>query len=254
MTKAGPERDVSLLGTIERFTFRNPDTGWAVVRLRVEGADALATVVGAMAQLKEGQRLKVVGKEVAHPQFGLQVKVETFEAVAPSNAEGIAAYLASGLVRGIGPATAEKIVRTFGADTLRIVEDEPEQLRRIKGLGERRIEELSQAVKAQKDVQNVLVFLRTHGLGAGLAASTLHRLLEYTPGLARFARQHNAPLDGAMLVVDEVSMLDVQHAHALLQAVPPTMTLVLVGDRNQLPSVGPGNVLAEVIASGRVPT
>ena len=487
MTKAGPERDVSLLGTIERFTFRNPDTGWAVVRLRVEGADELATVVGPMAQLKEGQRLKVIGKEVAHPQFGLQVKVETFEAVAPSNAEGIAAYLASGLVRGIGPATAEKIVRAFGADTLRIVEDEPEQLRRIKGLGDRRIEDLSQAVKAQKDVQNVLVFLRTHGLGAGLAArivrrfgasasalvqanpyrlaeegigvgfrtadqlagqlgiapeaperldaalehvlaqaakdghcflteeelvartaellavaepavaarvpelaragriarqmppgpvllhddpkpvvypitlalaedgvartldallrrprsplvrdaaaavawfarssgmtlhdgqrdalvraltepvsvitggpgvgkttivralvailgqkqhkvllaaptgraakrleestghaaSTLHRLLEYTPGLGRFARQHDHPLEGAMLVVDEVSMLDVQLAHALLQAVPPTMTLVLVGDRNQLPSVGPGNVLAEVIASGRVPT
>lgn len=175
MTKAGPERDVSLLGTIERFTFRNPDTGWAVVRLRVEGADELATVVGPMAQLKEGQRLKVIGKEVAHPQFGLQVKVETFEAVAPSNAEGIAAYLASGLVRGIGPATAEKIVRAFGADTLRIVEDEPEQLRRIKGLGDRRIEDLSQAVKAQKDVQNVLVFLRTHGLGAGLAARIVRR-------------------------------------------------------------------------------
>jgi len=431
MTKDGPERDVALTGTIERFTFRNPDSGWAVVRLRVEGSDELATVVGSMAQLKEGQRLRISGKEVAHPQFGRQVKVESFEAVAPSSEEGIAAYLASGLVRGIGPATAEKIVRTFGADTLRIIEDDPGQLRRVKGLGEKRVEELSQAVKAQKDLQNVLVFLRAHGLGAGLAArivrrfgasasalvqanpyrladegigigfrtadrlagqmgiapeaperldaaleftlgqaardghcylpealaedgaaraldellrrprtplvrdaeaavewfertsgmalhegqhdavaraltepvsvitggpgvgkttivralvailaqkqqkvllaaptgraakrmeestghaaSTLHRLLEYTPGAGRFARQGDNPLEGALLVVDEASMLDIQLAHALLQAVPPTMALALVGDRNQLPSVGPGNVLAEVIASGRVP-
>jgi exodeoxyribonuclease V alpha subunit len=486
MTKDGPERDVALTGTIERFTFRNPDSGWAVVRLRVEGSDELATVVGSMAQLKEGQRLRISGKEVAHPQFGRQVKVDSFEAVAPSSEEGIAAYLASGLVRGIGPATAEKIVRTFGADTLRIIEDDPGQLRRVKGLGEKRVEELSQAVKAQKDLQNVLVFLRAHGLGAGLAArivrrfgasasalvqanpyrladegigigfrtadrlagqmgiapeaperldaaleftlgqaardghcylpedelivrtaellavpepalrarvpelaatgrivrqlppgpvllhddpkpvcypitlalaedgaaraldellrrprtplvrdaeaavewfertsgmalhegqhdavaraltepvsvitggpgvgkttivralvailaqkqqkvllaaptgraakrmeestghaaSTLHRLLEYTPGAGRFARQGDNPLEGALLVVDEASMLDIQLAHALLQAVPPTMALALVGDRNQLPSVGPGNVLAEVIASGRVP-
>jgi len=487
MTKDGPERDVTLTGTIERFTFRNPDSGWAVVKLRVEDADELATVVGSMAQLKEGQILRISGKEVAHPQFGLQVKAESFEAVAPSTEEGIAAYLASGLVRGIGPATAEKIVRMFGADTLRIIEEEPERLRRVKGLGEKRVEELSQAVKAQKDLQNVLVFLRAHGLGAGLAArivrrfgasasalvqanpyrladegigigfrtadrlagqigiapeaperldaaleftlgqaakdghcylpedelvartsellaapepalrarvlelasanrivrqlppgplllhddpkpvcypmalalaetgaahaldkllrrerpplvrdadaaiawfertsgmalhaaqhdavaraltapvtvitggpgvgkttivralvailaqkqqkvllaaptgraakrleestghaaSTLHRLLEYTPGTGRFARQEDNPLEGALLVVDETSMLDVQLAHALLRAVPPTMALALVGDRNQLPSVGPGNVLAEVISSGRVPT
>jgi exodeoxyribonuclease V alpha subunit len=88
----------------------------------------------------------------------------------------------------------------------------------------------------------------------GHAASTLHRLLEFTPGGSKFARNAANPLEGDVLVVDEVSMLDVQLAHALLQAVPPTMSLVLVGDRNQLPSVGPGNVLADVLASGRVPT
>ena len=86
----------------------------------------------------------------------------------------------------------------------------------------------------------------------GHHASTLHRLLEFTPGANRFARDENNPLEGHMLVVDEASMLDVQLAHSLLRAVPPTMTLVLVGDQNQLPSVGPGNVLADVIASGRV--
>ena len=87
----------------------------------------------------------------------------------------------------------------------------------------------------------------------GHHASTLHRLLEFTPGAGLFARDRANPLEGDMLVVDEASMLDVQLAFSLLQAVPPTMTLVLVGDQNQLPSVGPGNVLADILASGRVP-
>jgi exodeoxyribonuclease V alpha subunit len=87
----------------------------------------------------------------------------------------------------------------------------------------------------------------------GHASSTIHRLLEFTPGTSGFARGEQNPLEGDMLVVDEVSMLDVQVAHSLLQAVPTTMSVVLVGDRNQLPSVGAGNVLGDVIASGRVP-
>src|SRR5262249_21999184 len=81
---------------------------------------------------------------------------------------------------------------------------------------------------------------------------TLHRLLEYTPGVHRFQRGPELPLEGDMLVVDEASMLDVQLAYSLLRAVPPGMALVLVGDQNQLPPVGPGAVLADVIGSGRV--
>jgi exodeoxyribonuclease V alpha subunit len=102
-----PEPDVTLQGTIERFTFRNPDTGWAVVQLREEGSGRPLTVVGPLAQLSESQRLRVTGKPSNHPRFGPQVQVETFEAIAPSTVEGIEAYLASGLVKGIGPATAK---------------------------------------------------------------------------------------------------------------------------------------------------
>ncbi|MEC8653356.1 MAG: ATP-dependent RecD-like DNA helicase [Planctomycetota bacterium] len=485
MSSDRESRDVSVEGTIERFTFRNPDSGWAVLRLAEESTGKMVTAVGPMAQLKEGQRLRIRGEVDTHPKFGEQVKVDSFEAVAPSSVAGIEAYLSSGLVKGVGPATAAKIVAAFGERTLEVVEEEPDQLRKVKGLGARKIQELSEAVKAQKDLQNVLVFLRSHGLGAGLAArvlkryganasaliqanpyrladdvigvgfriadrlagqmgieplagerldaaleyvlgqaareghcylpeavliqrtaelitcdedavaarlpdlaktgrvarqlppgpvllhddpspvvypaalveaedgtaraldalvmseapplpvhpdsavkwftqisgmelaeqqhdailralrervsvitggpgvgkttivralvqilgqkdlklslaaptgraakrleestghhaSTLHRLLEYTPGAGRFARDPDNPLEGDMLVVDEASMLDVQLAYSLLRAVPPTMTLVLVGDQNQLPSVGPGNVLADILASGRV--
>ncbi|MCA8954736.1 MAG: AAA family ATPase, partial [Planctomycetes bacterium] len=175
MSKPNESSDVTVEGTIERFTFRNPDSGWAVLRLAEEGTGQVVTVVGPMAQLKEGQRLRVRGQRDAHPRFGPQLKAVTFEAVAPSTAAGIEAYLASGLVKGIGPATAEKIVAEFGDDTLRVIEEEPEQLRRVRGLGAKKVEELCEAVQAQKDLQNVLVFLRSHGLGAGLAARIVKR-------------------------------------------------------------------------------
>ena len=175
MSSESQSRGVDLEGTIERFTFRNPDSGWAVVKLSEESTGKTLTAVGPMAELKEGQRLRLHGQLDTHPKFGEQVKVETFEAVAPSTTAGIEAYLASGLVRGIGPATAEKIVAEFGAETLRVIEDEPARLRSIRGLGPRKIEELSEAVKAQKDLQNVLVFLRAHGLGASLAARIVKR-------------------------------------------------------------------------------
>src|SRR5262245_62827880 len=150
---APTERDVTVLGTIERFTFRNPDTGWAVVRLLDEAAGRPITAVGSMAQLTEGQRLKITGKEANHPRFGVQVKVETFEPIAPTTAEGIEAYLASGLVKGVGPATAKKIVQALGNDALRIIEEEPERVRKIRGLNARKAEDLSTAVRAQKDLQ-----------------------------------------------------------------------------------------------------
>lgn len=485
MSTERPSSEVTIEGTIEHFTFRNPDSGWAALRVTEDVTGKTVIAVGPMAELREGQRLRLTGEQQTHPKFGPQVKVETFEAIAPSSAAGIEAYLASGLVKGIGPATAEKIVAKFGDETLKVIEDDPEKLRSIRGLGVKKITELSFAVKAQKDLQNVLVFLRAHGLGAGLAArivkryganasalvqanpyrladdvigvgfriadrlagqmgiapeaeerldaaiefvlsqaareghcylpealllrrtaellnceeerlqprvpalalagrvarqlppgpvllhddpqpvvypaalvtaedgvaraidklvmsrasklpvqpesavkwfaqvsgmelaesqsdaivralrepvtiitggpgvgkttivralvqilaqkqlqlvlaaptgraakrleestghaaSTLHRLLEFTPGANRFARDEKNPLEGHMLVVDEASMLDVQLAHSLLRAIPQTMVLVLVGDQNQLPSVGPGNLLADILASGRV--
>ena len=485
MPPSEPDSLVVVHGVVERFTFRNPDTGWAVLRLVDEATGAAMTVVGSMAQLKEGQHLKVSGVRSVHPKFGVQVKAESFEAVAPSTTAGIEAYLASGLVRGVGPATAKKIVQAFGLETLQVIEDQPERLRGVRGLGDRRIEELQVAVRAQRDLQNVLVFLRSHGLGPALAArivrrfganasaliqanpyrladdrigigfrtadrlagtlgmsplaperldaalefvlgqaakeghcylpeadlvqrtsellsvadevvhsrvpelarsgriarqlppgpdllhedanpivypialavaeegvaralddlvrsphrldlrapeavlwfekhsgielpsgqreallrclsepvtvvtggpgvgkttivhalarilaqkelrlllaaptgraakrleeatghpaSTLHRLLEFTPGTGRFARCAEHPLEGDLLVVDEASMLDIRVALSLFQAVPRGMSVVLVGDRNQLPSVGPGNVLGDVLGSGRVP-
>ena len=97
-------KSLRVTGTLERFTFRNPDTGFGVGRLLEEGTGRLLTIVGQIAQLAEGQTVTVEGLETEHPKFGRQIQVDTCELVAPKSVVGIEAYLGSGLVKGIGPA------------------------------------------------------------------------------------------------------------------------------------------------------
>lgn len=468
-------------GIVERFTFRNAETGYAVVRFDPDGPEPPVALVGTLAQLAEGQRVTISGTRREHPRYGAQIEVESAEVSVPTSVEGIKAYLGSSLVKGIGPAMAERITDAFGADTLRIIDEEPDRLAAVRGLGPKKIEELRAAIASQRDVQEVMVFLRAHGLGPALAtrivkqfgrnavgliqdnpyrladevigvgfrradqlaeslgitgdapariaagiehvlgqgareghcflprsalreraaallgcdeeavvaqlgplaerervrleplsadaselavyparlhaaecgvaalldrladaaapplpldagralewyvaragmhlpdgqriaihtgltapvsvitggpgvgkttiiralveivqakhlrlvlaaptgraakrleestecpASTLHRLLEFQPGRASFVRDGDNPIEADLVVVDEASMIDVQLAEDLLAALRPPTKLVLVGDVDQLPSVGPGRVLADVIDSGRVP-
>ena len=171
-----PEPSIDLVeGTLERFTFRNEDTGFAVVRFAPADGSEPIRVVGQLAQLAEGQKLRITGQSVEHPRFGPQVQAQSVEAIMPTSVEGIRSYLASSLVKGVGPATAEKITDRFGADTLRVIEEEPDRLREVSGLGATRIADLVKAVQSQKDVQEVMVFLRAHGLGQALAVRIVKR-------------------------------------------------------------------------------
>jgi len=167
--------EVTWDGTIARFTFRNAETGFAVVRMAPEGGGRERTAVGALAQFHEGQTLRLVGKLTEHPRFGRQLEVVRVEADGPKTAAGVAAYLSSGLARGIGPATARKIVDALGVDALARIAADPTCLRQVRGLGTERAEALTEALRAQREVEDVLVFLRSHGLGAGLAARIVRR-------------------------------------------------------------------------------
>ncbi len=170
------EPEQRLSGRIDRFTFRNQDTGFAVVRFVPKGAHTGIQLVGDLAQLVEGQEVNVTGRKIVHPKFGIQIQVESIEVSAPTTLDGIQAYLCSDLVKGIGPAMAERLTQEFGQETLRIIEEEPERLESIKGLGKKKRSELVEAIRTQRDVQEVMVFLRSHGLGQNLAIRIVKRL------------------------------------------------------------------------------
>jgi exodeoxyribonuclease V alpha subunit len=468
----------TLTGTIERVTFHNPDSGFAVLRVHAGGRRGLVTVVGRLATAVAGEYVEGTGSWVNDREHGLQFQAEQLRALPPHTVEGIAKYLGSGLVKGIGPHYARKIVEVFGDRTLAVIDENPAFLKEIKGIGARRIQRIRESWQQQKAVRGIMLFLQEHGVGTARAvriyktygeravemvranpyrlatdiwgvgfqtadqlasklgidrasplraaaalrfvlqelsneghvgypeagvlertaeltqidaaivaaaateaqasgelvrepkgdepwlylkplflaelgvarallglregraplaavesetalawvekkmglelaatqrdalrqatrqkvlvvtggpgvgkttlvrgileifaaknlrcalaaptgraakrlaesssreARTLHRLLEFDPSLGGFKRGRELPLELDLLVVDEVSMVDVVLMNALLRAVPPRACVVLVGDVDQLPSVGPGTVLADIIASGVVP-
>jgi len=470
--------EVDLVGNLERVVFHNEDNGYTVLRLLPEGKKDTVAVVGHMARPNAGAALRIRGAWRNDPRWGRQIHMESYEEVLPATTEGIRMYLASGLIKGVRKSLADRIVKRFGADTLRILDKEPERLREVSGVGKKNLARIIQAWQEHQGMRELMFFLQPHGVSAaygvriyrhygqealevvrenpyrlamdihgigfltadavasklgfakehplraqagllyvlrqasdeghvyfprkalielagrqldidpellneaidelvgeerlisedldgtegiflsrfhhcesriayyltrilrspksahlpnpdklvakiventpldlapeqveaircaaaskimvltggpgtgkttiinavirlfaesrcrillaaptgraakrmaesaGREAKTIHRLLEYSPREDGFARNENNPLACGLLVVDEASMMDTLLAYHLLKAVPLGATLILVGDVNQLPSVGPGNVLRDIIASKSVP-
>jgi exodeoxyribonuclease V alpha subunit len=468
----------TLSGIIERVTFHNPENGFVVLRIQVQGRRELVTVVGHLSMVVAGEYVEGTGSWVQDRDHGPQFKATELRTTPPHTVEGIEKYLGSGLVKGIGPHFAHKIVEVFGVRTLAVIDESPAFLQEIRGIGPRRLQRIRASWQEQKAVRQIMIFLQSHGVGTaravriyktygeqaidlvranpyrlatdiwgvgfrtadqlaerlgidraspiraraalryvlqqlsneghvgfpeagvidrtaeltgigheivtgavdegraedelvrepggeepwlylkslflaeqgvaralrtlreglhplpslntdaalqwvekkmalelavaqreairqattqkvlvitggpgvgkstivrgildifaakglrcglcaptgraakrlaettGREAKTIHRLLEFEPGLGGFKRVRENPLDVDLLVVDEVSMVDVVLMNQLLRAVPPWACLVLVGDVDQLPSVGPGTVLADIIASRIVP-
>ena len=458
-----------LRGVVERITYANAETGYSVIKIAVKGFSDLVTVVGSMASVAVGTVVEVRGRWTQNPKFGRQFEAKEWEETLPASIYGIEKYLGSGLIKGIGPVFAQKIVGEFQEQTLDVLEDAPESLLAIEGIGPKRLQMIKTAWAEQKEIKNIMVFLQSHGVSTafgskiyraygeksievitenpyqmaedifgvgfktadelaqklgidpesdmrcrsgviyvlrrladdghcyaepeqlvttaselleitpahvtaaveqlihneeiivdadvyylppffhseagtarrlrqiaqagrrhepkpsqqlltgadiaydevqqraiqraqtakvmvltggpgtgktttlqgiinlyqtsqmqvllaaptgraakrmteatGLAAKTIHRLLEFRPGEG-YQRNQDNPLEGDLLIVDEASMIDIILMHNLLKALPDTMALLLVGDVHQLPSVGPGNVLADIITSNTVP-
>jgi exodeoxyribonuclease V alpha subunit len=158
-----------LEGTVERITYYSEETGYSVIRLSVPDQLDLATVVGNLPEVQPGESLRLEGVWTTHPQYGRQFKAERCEQILPATVEGIKRYLGSGLVKGVGPVTAARIVQRFGADTLRVLDEEPKRLREALGVGAKRATAIANAWEEQKHIREVMLFLQSHGVSTNLA-------------------------------------------------------------------------------------
>lgn len=161
------EEQETLRGTVESVVFRNKENGWTVFELAC-GED-LCTVVGHVFEVAEGETLTVKGEWGKHPSYGRQFKAETFERELPATESAMLRYLSSGAVRGIGPATAKRIVDVFGVDTLDILENHPERLSEVRGISEKKALEMSEAYKSQFGVRTCMLFLQQYNITAAQA-------------------------------------------------------------------------------------
>ncbi|HEX6199182.1 MAG TPA: ATP-dependent RecD-like DNA helicase [Thermoanaerobaculia bacterium] len=164
-----------LEGTLERVVFSNPENAWTVVRLSVPGRRDPVTAVGSLLGVQEGERLRLDGEWVEDPKYGRQFRIATFEPVPPSTLEGIERYLASGLIEGIGPVMAKRLVAAFGEETLEVIEREPDRLRKVPGIGKKRSLAISKAFLAQRELKEVMVFLQSHEVHTHLAIKIYKR-------------------------------------------------------------------------------
>ncbi len=158
-----------LKGSIEALVYVQPDNGFTVARLKEPGKKELTTIVGNLPSLQPGEAVCCAGTWRMHPSHGQQFEVSDYTVEMPSDLAGIQKYLESGLVKGIGPAFAKKIVDRFGPDTLLVIEEAPERLYEIAGMGEKKIEKLKECWRQQRTVRDVMIFLRTHGVSPAYA-------------------------------------------------------------------------------------
>lgn len=167
--KRPPDVLTELSAQIERITYTNPENGYTVARVKVYGRSELVTIVGNLADPSPGEILWMRGEWSQHPKFGEQFKVVHYETRMPATAYGIQKYLGSGLIKGVGPVTAKRIVKQFGTKTLDIIENAVERLAEVDGIGAKRIRMIRDAWAQQKEIRDVMLFLQSHGVSAAYA-------------------------------------------------------------------------------------
>jgi exodeoxyribonuclease V alpha subunit len=165
-----------LRGVIERITYHNEENGYTVAKLTPERSPAQSfgrgyevPIVGNMANLNVGESVELTGRWTVHAEYGRQFLVESLRTVLPATVAGIEKYLGSGLIKGVGPVTAKRIVKHFGLETLEIIDDAPERLIEVPGVGRKRVRLIKQAWAEQRAIKEVMLFLQSHGISTSLA-------------------------------------------------------------------------------------
>jgi len=162
-------------GVVDRIVYESAETGFFVARLRDKKTRDLVTFVGNVAAVSAGETIRIWGRWVNDPKFGRQLRMERYEIVLPNTVHGIEKYLGSGLIPGIGPEFAKRLVKAFGVDTLRVISEEPKRLQTVQGIGRKRAAQLCDAWQRQKAIQSIMLFLQGHGIGVNQAVRIYKR-------------------------------------------------------------------------------
>ncbi len=168
-TQPATEAHQTLTGSVERITFHNEQNGWTVLRLNVVGHGEPVTVTGNFSAISPGESVRLTGLWTTHPQYGDQFKATDYQVVRPATIAGIQKYLGSGLIKGVGPVTAKRIVEHFREETLEIIEHDIARLIEVKGVSRKRIELIQQTWAEQRAIKDVMIFLQSHGVSTHFA-------------------------------------------------------------------------------------
>lgn len=166
---AGDQRQEVLAGLVERVTYHNQETGFCVLRLKARGHRDLVTTIGHAAMISAGEWVTASGDWVNDRTHGLQFRARFLKTSAPTSLDGIEKYLGSGMIRGIGPVYAKRMVKMFGKDVFDLIEAEPARLREVEGIGPKRADKITSAWADQKVIREIMVFLHSHGVGTARA-------------------------------------------------------------------------------------
>ncbi len=159
-----------IYGLLERITYYNEENDFVVAKLQEKGKRELTTIVGNVTAINPGESLKLTGRWVHNKKFGEQFQVENYEITVPATVHGIMKYLGSGLIKGVGPVMAERIVKKFALETLEVIEKKSERLSEVEGIGAKRIAMITKAWEEQKEIKEIMIFLQGHGVSASYSA------------------------------------------------------------------------------------
>lgn len=159
----------TLSGILERIVYENPESGYTVGRFSAYGHSELVTIVGNLASVNAGESLLLSGEWTNNPKYGAQFQIDRYETIQPATVNGIRKYLGSGMIKGIGPKMATRIVSKFGMDTIDVIEQTPEKLAGVPGIGKKRVKMIQQAWEEQREIKNVMLFLQSHNVSTAHA-------------------------------------------------------------------------------------
>ena len=177
----------TITGFVEHIVYRNEENGYTVLNLASNEEDEV-TCVGVFQMISEGESLELTGEYTVHPSYGPQFKVQQYSIKAPEDIASIERYLGSGAIKGVGAALAARIVRKFKEDTFRIIEEEPERLAEIKGISERKAQEIAQQTEEKRELRHAMIFLQNYGISLSLAVKIyqtyqldMYRIIQENP-------------------------------------------------------------------------